>query len=74
VTVDTRVTATTLSVPMATVGITIPFVGEENVVVLVVLAAFDVVIGMELEVTIDDVVDVVMEVESDEDVTVEDKI
>jgi hypothetical protein len=61
VTVDTRVTATTLSVSMATVGI---FMGEENVVV--------VVIGMELEVTIDDVVDVVTELESDEGV--DDKI
>jgi hypothetical protein len=46
---------------MATVGI---FVGEENVVV--------VVIGMELEVTIDDVVNVVTELESDEGV--DDKI
>jgi hypothetical protein len=65
VTVDTRVMGITLSVPMATVA----FVGEENVVVVVVLAAaFDVVVGMELEVTINDVVDdVVMELESDED-------
>ena len=48
---------------------TVAFVGEENVVVVVVLAAaFDVVVGMELEVTINDVVDdVVMELESDED-------
>jgi hypothetical protein len=67
VTVDTRVMGITLSVPMATVA----FVGEENIVVVVVLAAaFDVVpvVGMELEVTINDVVDdVVMELESDED-------
>jgi hypothetical protein len=54
VAVDTRVTAIMLSVSMATVGITILFVGEENVVpvVVVVLAAsFDVVVGMELKAT-----------------------
>ena len=76
-TVDTRVTATTfkLAVSMATVGIIIPFVGEENaVVVVVILAALDMVkVGMELEVMDDDVVDVVsMELESGEDV--DDKI
>jgi hypothetical protein len=62
-----------LAVPES--GVTIPFVGEENVVVAVVLVVLEVVIGMELEATIDldDVVDVVTpEVESDEDV--EDKI
>jgi hypothetical protein len=77
VTVDKRVTATTfkLAVSMATVGIIIPFVGEENaVVVVVILAALDMVkVGMELEVMDDDVVDVVsMELESGEDV--DDKI
>jgi hypothetical protein len=54
VAVDTRVTAIMLSVSMATVGITIPFVGEENVVpvvVVVLVAAFDVVVGMELKAT-----------------------
>ena len=76
-TVDKRVTATTfkLAVSMATVGIIIPFVGEENaVVVVVILAALDMVkVGMELEVMDDDVVDVVsMELESGEDV--DDKI
>ena len=66
VTMDTRVMRTTLSVPMVTV-----VVGEGNIVVavLVVLAVLDVVIGMELEVTIDDVVDsvLVMAVELNED-------
>ena len=68
VTVDTTVTVTMLFAPIATVGVTIPFVGEEDIVVAVVLAALDVVIGMELE----EGDDVVTEVESDEDV--EDKI
>jgi hypothetical protein len=60
---------------MAMVGVTIPFVREENIVVAVILAALNVVIGMELEAAMDDMVDVVMdstEVELDEDV--EDKV
>jgi hypothetical protein len=72
------VTVTMLSVPMATVGVTIPFVGEGDVVVAVVLlvAVLDMVIGMELGATIDDVVDSVVTsgVESDELEDVEGKI
>ena len=78
-TVDTRATAATtfkLSVSMATVGIVISFVGEDNAVVVVVLAALDMVkVGMELEVTNDDVVDVVsMELELDDSEDIDDKI
>jgi len=53
VTVDTTVTVTMLSVPMTTVGVTIPFVAEEDVVGEV--SALDVILllllGMELETT-----------------------
>jgi hypothetical protein len=61
---------------MATVGIVISFVGEDNAVVVVVLAALDMVkVGMELEVTNDDVVDVVsMELELDDSEDIDDKI
>jgi len=66
VTVDTRVTVTILSVPMTTVGVTIPFVEEEVAVASVTV--LDAPIGMELG--IDD--EVAVGVEADDGV--EDKI
>ena len=69
VTVDTTVTVTMLSVPITTVGVTIPFVAEEGVVAEAL--ALDVILGTELETTdvgltvgLDDVGTVV---EADED-------
>jgi hypothetical protein len=50
VTVDTTVTVTMLSVPMTTVGVTIPFVAEEDVVAEVI-PTLDVILEMELETT-----------------------
>jgi len=70
VTVDTTVTVTILSVPMTTVGVTIPFVEEE--VTVAAVAALDVLIGTELGGADDGVRDVVTGVETDEGV--EDKI
>lgn len=52
VTVDTTVTVTMLSVPMTTVGVTIPFVAEEDVVAAV--GALNVITGAELESVDDD--------------------
>ena len=69
VTVDTTVTVTMLSVPMTTVGVTITFVPEEDVVAEV--SALDVILEAELETT-----DVVWlrvgldDVEVDEDVKI----
>lgn len=62
VTVDTTVTVTMLFVPMATVGVTIPFVVEEDGVAEV--SALGVILGMELETT-----DVGLRVGSDDEVT-----
>lgn len=73
VTVDTRVTVTMLSVPTTTVGVTIPFVAEEEIVaaVLAVLEVLEVPelasTDVEVEVATDDV-DVETAVEMDEDV------
>jgi hypothetical protein len=67
VTVDTTVTVTMLFVPMTTVGITIPCVEED---VVAVIAALDVIIGIELG-RMDDGVrlgDVATEAEADEEV------
>jgi hypothetical protein len=72
-TVDTRVTVTMWSVPTTTVGVTIPFVAEEEMVAAV-LAVLEVLDELELasadvgeEVATDDA-DVAMAVEMDEDV------
>lgn len=63
VTVDTTVTVTMLSLPMTTVGVTIPFVAEEDVVAKV--PVLDMILEMELETT-----DVGLSVGSDEVATI----
>ena len=64
VTVDTTVTVTMLSVPMTTVGVTIPFVEEE--VAVAAVTALDASVGMELGRIDDAVRDVGAGVEADD--------
>ena len=72
VTVDTTVTVTMLSVPMTTVGVTIPLVAEEDVVAEVPVP--DVILEMELETTDvglrvgSDDVGTIMEVDEDDNI------